>query len=462
MRRPRPAAALALGVAALLACGRDPAARPHVVLVSVDTLRADALSAYGGPLPTPGFDGLLGEGVRLARAYAPSAETAPSHATLLTGQEVPRHGVLRNGMALPGEAHPLAESFLEAGYRTGAFVSSWVLDAGYGWSQGFEVYDSQFPEGSGTLNKARPYPDAIFDASWEGALDRRAEDTTERALSWLATGAGDPRPCFLFVHYFDPHSPYAPPSVFARRAVQAPLVVSGRAVPGIRPRLLELMIRGYYGEVLYLDAMLVGLRQLVDELAAGREVLWVVTADHGEGLGQHGWLEHLVHLHDELVHVPLGFAWKGRLPAGRTLATPVGLVDVAPTVLELTGLPAPTALDGRSLAEELGRGREPPPRPVFGFRRALAHPPAPALAGRRVSVRLGGWTYIRPDDAEEELYDVSADPGETQNLASAHPGERRRLAALVQGFLDGMPYAEATPEVASPLRRRLEALGYVE
>ncbi|UCE87164.1 MAG: sulfatase, partial [Deltaproteobacteria bacterium] len=276
-----------------LACGpagcRPAAERPNVVLVSIDTLRADALSASGGPVTTPVFDALARQGVLFQRAIAPSPETAPSHATLFTGVDVLRHGVLANGTPLRGDPPTLAEAFRDANYATAAFVSSFVLDPRFGWSRGFERYDASFDERGSTLSKDHAYEGAFWAEHEFGGFDRRGAATTRAALAWLEAA---PEPFFLFVHYFDPHAPYQAPLPFERRAAQASYELADRRVPGLSPAALEELVRRYHGEVLYTDFWLGRLLLGLDRKDVRERTLIVVTGDHGEGLGQHGWLEH--------------------------------------------------------------------------------------------------------------------------------------------------------------------------
>ena len=205
--------------------------RPNVVLISVDTLRADALGSYGGPVRTPAIDALAERGVLFERAYAPAALTAPSHATLFTGREPLDHGITRNGVSLQGEIETLAEQFRAAGYSSGGFVSSFVLDPRFGWDQGFEVFDASFPKDGATVSKELAQPGMFFNMhSFEG-FDRRADATVDAALAWLATAE---EPYFLFVHLFDPHDPYVPPKGYLERLGSARFDLEGRTAPDAR------------------------------------------------------------------------------------------------------------------------------------------------------------------------------------------------------------------------------------
>jgi len=442
-------------VTLLPACGHEPP--PNVVLISVDTLRADALGAYGGPLATPSFDRLAREGVLYARAFAPTPATAASHATLFTAQEPQRHGLLRNGESLADAATTLAEVFAAHGYTTAAFVSSFVLDPRFGFAQGFAHYDATLPESGATMGKGRAYPGAFFRDERFAGFDRRATRTTDAALHWLDQA---PEPFFVFVHYFDPHAPYAPPAVFAERASGMPVSLDGRNARGVAPEQLEKMIRLYHGEVLYIDDSLAA---LLDGIArsAQRPTLTAVTADHGEGLGQHHWIEHALYLYEEQLRVPLLLSWPGALPAGRRVATPVALGDVAPTLLELAGLPLPAPIDGRSLAGAARGGPDPAPRPLFGLRRLVSEEGG-LDKGVKLSVRRDPWKYIWASERPHELYQLAADPGERRSVLAQHEDVAAELRALLEAHVAALPQMRDAAPLSDETRAALRALGYVE
>ena len=349
-------------------CGTPPP--PNVVLVSVDTLRADALGSYGGPVATPAFDGLARDGVLFDQAIAPASQTAPSHATLFTGLEVLHHGSLRNGVPLDGAVETLAEILGGAGYATAAFVSSFVLDDRFGWARGFDVYESEFPRRGETLRQRRGLW-AKFE--FEG-FDRPAVETNARALPWLVSA---PEPFFLFVHYFDPHAHYAGPpelaarvpGAFAQRAAADRIEGLRAVLPGIDRAQLEHVLRSYQAEVLVVDRALGALLAALDERGLRDRTLVVVASDHGEGLGQHGTLDHAPNVYEEQVRVPLLLRWPEELTPGLRIGEAVGLVDVAPTIAELAGVKFSGEPDGRSLAAALEVGAVRDSRPIIGRRR---------------------------------------------------------------------------------------------
>jgi len=443
-----------LGLAlATSACSRE---TPNVLLVSVDTLRADALGVYGGPVATPTFDRLAAEGVVFERAYAPASATAPSHATLFTGQEPARHGVLRNGESLAADAMPLALRFRAAGFATAGFASSFVLDPRFGWNTGFDHFDAAI-SATGSTMKQKPYPGAFWSAERFDGFDRRATATNDAVLRWIE---GAREPFFLFVHYFDPHGPYVPPAVFGERTAEIRVPLDGRELPGVAPAQLEKLIRRYHGEVLYVDDALAA---VTDALArkSERPSVIAVTADHGEGLGQHRWLEHAVHLYEEQVRVPLILHAPELLPAGRRIETPVALADVAPTLLELAGIPADGEIDGRSLAAAARGGATLDERPIYGVRRLVSEEVG-WDRGVELSVRKGRWKYIWASDAPHELYDLDADPNESQNVLASQPAVAAEMLGLLQRHIEALPHAREAAPLSDETRKALEALGYVE
>jgi arylsulfatase A-like enzyme len=442
-------------IAALLpACARQ-GDRPDILLVTIDTLRADHSSAYGYRRPTtPVLERLARDGVRCAVAYAPMATTAPSHASMFTGRLPRAHGVLKNGHVLPARASTLAEILREQGYDTGAVVSSFAVHGTFGLRQGFETYDDAFTvEGS-----------TIRERAWEGhavreGFDRRADETASRAIEWLRarghlTRTRRERPFFLWVHFFDPHSPYVPPPGPAAR------------FPPTGASQLEREIAAYDAEVHFADEEL---GRLVASLeSAGRldGTLVVVTSDHGEGLMQHGHMEHGLHIYEEAVRVPLVFRWPGHLPAGRAIDVPVPLVDLTPTILGLGGVSrARGGAQGENAAPLLrGDVAGDEGRPIFLQRRfyASGRDGGVPVSGEKVAVRAGRLKLISaPAEASHELYDLVDDPGERRNLYAERPGDVKLLTGLLGEWRRIPPAQVSTEHVSEEDLERLRALGYV-
>jgi choline-sulfatase len=471
----RAVAALAVLASLASAAGCDKlrgavsAQKPNVLLVTLDTTRADHTSAYGYPRPTtPRLEGLLPTSVKLETAYAPTATTLPSHASMFTALHPRSHGVLKNGQKLAEGIPTLAGALAGAGYRTAGFVSSYVLDARFGPQQGFATWDDDFGE----------RPCKMLGKRWEGRnLDesfcRRGAETRDRAIAWLegngylgtppagapASGdaEGERKPFFLFVHFFDPHDPYVPEPEHA--ALFPPL--------GEKPDHIAQQRAAYDGELHYTDAQL---GALLDRLAAAGildDTLVLVTADHGEGLGDHGWMNHGLYIYDEAVRVPWIVRWPGHLPGGRVIAEPVELVDMPSTVLDLVGIPDERLRgEGRSLADALrGKGKLDADRPVYLQRRLYegkvrgdveAH-------GEKIGIRVGRWKYIEAkEEATRELYDLATDPGELANLVEQHPGDASRLAASLGSWAARTPTAGSGGGVSDEEAEKLRALGYVQ
>ena len=294
-------------------------ARPNVLLITIDTLRWDRLGSYGAAHnPTPVLDRLAARGTRFETAIAHVPLTAPSHASILTGLTPVRHGVRDNGAFVLTEKITLASTFRAAGYATGAFVSGFPLDRRFGFAAGFQTYDDRLPGSDGPGRAAY--------------TERRADDTTERALAWLAASAGNrpsssgaAPPWFLWIHYFDPHAAYDPPQPWKGK-----------------------MPTAYDGEVAFVDDQIGRLFGKLAQMGAESQTIVAVTADHGESLGAHNEETHGVFIYDATLRVPLIVAGPG-ISAGSVPKVVGRGVDVMPTLVDVAGLQVPEHLDGRSL-----------------------------------------------------------------------------------------------------------------
>jgi arylsulfatase A-like enzyme len=454
-RRTVAAACLALPVAGALWLALRPARPPNILLVTIDTLRADRCSAYGYPRPTtPNLDRLAQEGVLFEAAYAPMATTGPSHASMFTGLPPRSHGLLKNGHLLRPELTTLAESLLAGGYQTAAFVSSYVVNQGFGFNQGFGTYDDDFADG-------RPSGRTVV---WEGhqvpeEFDRLADQTRARAVSWLAdrghlAPGRDALPFFLWVHLFDPHHPYDPPPEH-RLFAPAQADASG----------LEVAKAAYDGEVHFADAEL---GKLVAALrAAGRldDTLLVVVGDHGEGLMDHGHMYHGIHLYEEAVRVPLVIRWPRRLRP-RRVREPIAIVDLAPSLLALVRQAKASGIAGDASLVPLLRGAAgDPDKPVFLERREYEERVVHGFAvkGVKRGLRRGRFKYIEaPDEGTSEIYDLIADPGERHNLKPLQPQLAAELAALLQAWVQRTPAAPPPQFLSEEAAERLRSLGYLK
>jgi len=398
--------------AALGACTSAHEASPpaSVLLVTVDTLRADRVGAYGDAAArTPRLDALAREGTLFEAAFSPVPLTLPAHATLITGLLPPQHGVRGNGsFALGPDPRTLAEALKRRGLATAAFVGGFPLARRFGLARGFDVYDD-------AMERA---PGLHFDFA-----ERRADRVVAQATAWLARTAG---PAFLWVHLYDPHAPYDPPEGY--RAADP-----------------------YRGEIAFADAML---GRLLDAWDArpGPSVV-AVTSDHGEAFGEHGEESHGLFVYDTTLRVPLVLREPDRRAPQRVAAS-VGLVDVAATLAELAGA---EALPGQSLLRPAPRGDAPAARPLY------AETLAPRLDfgwSELRSLREGRYKYIRAPRAE--LYDLTSDPAEGQNLLESRPELAARMSAALDASLDRLGDAESRRGPDPEAAERLRALGYVQ
>jgi arylsulfatase A-like enzyme/Flp pilus assembly protein TadD len=390
---------------------------PSIVLVSIDTLRADHVGAYGATSgATPNLDALAAEGVVFEGAVSPVPVTLPAHASMLTGLLPHRHGVRDNGLyRLPPDVPVLAAELAAARYDTAAVVAAAVLDRQYGLGRGFRVYD-----------------DAVGGAAGLAIAERGAATVTDAAL---AAASRLRPPFFLFVHYYDPHAAYRPPSPWSERFSARP----------------------YDGEVAYADAEVGRLRRELAARGLATDPVFVVTSDHGEGLGEHGEATHGPFLYQATLHVPLIVAAPGRWPAGRRVKGLVSNLDVTPTLLSLAGRPVPASLDGRDLGPAATGGAPAPRALPLETEFALNSYGWAALVG----VTDGALKWIGAPD--EELYDLATDPGETANLASKRREDARRLAGLWQkGVAENRrsPFTSGSETEDADRLARLQSLGY--
>jgi len=438
------------------ACGALVDAPANLLLISLDTTRADHLSAYGYARDTsPHLRALTEEGVRVEIAYAPTATTGPSHATLFTALPPRRHRVTKNGSSLTGDNRTLAETLSAAGYETAAFVSSFVLASRFGYQQGFDLYEDDFES---RYSKSRSPKWLGHDVSH--GFDRRGAETVRRAVAWLQARADTATPFFLFVHLFDPHSPYEPPEPFRSRFARG----SGAGRESEFAAAVDL----YDAEIAYADEQVGALLAALAEAGLAEETLVVVTGDHGQGLGQRGYARHGIQLNEEQVRVPLIARWPGHLPSGVTLRGPVELMDLTPTLLALLAVEADRPDDlGRDLASEFRTASPPDPDHPVHLERRHYRPQRVGrfdVRGEMLGLRMGRWKYIEPpEEGTRELFDLETDPGETTNLAESEPARAAELAARVQDWRERNPAPEADPEpTPEDAVDALRALGYVD
>ncbi|MEO8379744.1 MAG: sulfatase-like hydrolase/transferase [Acidobacteriota bacterium] len=402
----------------LLSCTRAEPKKLNVLLITLDTLRADHVGAYGGARGvTPAIDAVAAGGARFENAISAVPLTLPSHATILSGLLPPHHGLRNNGAgAFPAERTTLSTLLAGKGYRTAALTGAFVLDHRFGLNRGFDVYDDEIPRdpSAGDHLEAERSGDAVVD----------------QALQWLAQG--DARPFFAWVHLYDAHFPYVPPEPYRGRFASAP----------------------YDGEIAFVDAQVRRLMDFLESRGLREQTLVVITGDHGEALGEHGELTHGLLLYEPTLRVPLVMAAPGLIDRN-VITTPVSLADVAPTIAALAGAPFGTKTDGRDLSAALREGKEPPPADVY------AETEYPALYGWSplAMLRRGPFKYISAPGPE--LYDLARDAGETRNVFN---DERRTMRAL-DAALAVVRAAPVTPPPSSApdaeTMAKLASLGYV-
>ena len=446
--------------------GPEPALLPDVLLVTFDTLRADHCSSYGYPRrTTPTLDRVGRRGVLFEAAYAVAPTTGPSHATLFTSLYPDEHQVLSNRWELQGELLTLAEMLSAAGYRTGGFASSFMVAASAGMAQGFDTFDDDFDTGE-TVTRGRKF---VQGERIEGDFDRRAADTAERALEWLAKQPGD-QPVFLWLHSYQPHMPCRP-STQALRAVLGEefdtLWRPGRPEP-TEERRRQWKIARYDAEARYADDQVGRVLEALETRARGAGLLSVITSDHGEGLEDHGWPGHGIHLFEEAVRVPLVMSWPDRIPAARRVDAAVGLIDVVPTLLALLDIECPRAeLRGQDLSLAWGSGGF-AERPVF-LQRRFFDPDEDkfdnkdvVVKGPKIAVRDGKWKLVlAPEEGPTQLFDLLADPGELRDVAAEHPEVLQRLEGQLRDWKGRQrPRVSATGELDDEDRAGLHELGY--
>jgi len=405
--------------------GDELRAGPNLLLVTLDTLRADHIGAYGyDAIETPNLDRLAREGVRFDQVATTVPTTLPAHSSILTGQLPMRHGVRNNGtFRLEDDAVTLAEVLRDSGYATAGFIAAFVLDARFGTAQGFDSYTDFGAQAAEVVET--PFL----------KIQRRANEVVDEAVAWLG---GQQEPFFAWVHLYDPHTPYDAPEPFGSRYADRP----------------------YDGEIAYTDAALGNLIAGLEAAGHADNTLVVVLADHGEGLGDHGEEWHTYFVYDATVRVPLMFWAPGRLPAGLVVNGESSVIDVLSTSLALLGIDDPAAeqRDGIDLRRLMAA-------PDAAGRASYAESLVPMLNfgwSELRALRDSGWKYIEAPRAE--LYDLANDPGETRNLLEQEPGRAEAMRSQLRraiGDDDPSAFASGALPVDPATLERLRALGYL-
>ncbi len=380
-----------------------------VLLITIDTLRADALGSYGSSVATPVLDGLAARGVRFPDAVAHSVLTFPSHASMFTGDDPSRHGVHDNDRhRLPDSANTWAERLKAAGYETAGFVGAFPLDSVFGIAQGFDTYDDYYGSSASGIQLE----------------ERLAEDVVASAMTWLDGREGS---WFAWVHVYDPHAPYTPPAPYDTLYPDA----------------------GYAGEVAYVDATLAPLL----ELAAERDAIVIATSDHGEALGERGEATHGVFAYQSTIQVPLIMAGLEGIDPGLVVNERVRHIDLLPTVLEAVGL-EPGTMQGQSLNDVIAGATRPESVSYF----EALHPYLDWGWAPLRGIHAGSLKYI--ELPLPELYDLDSPERETRNLVDTRNVDLARMAALLGDHMAAAPSQDTATEESAEALRRLRALGY--
>lgn len=368
----------------------------NVIVITIDTLRADHLGCYGyRAVKTPNIDALARQGILFWQAYTPTPVTFPSHTSIFTGTYPPFHGIRNNGnFILDSKALTLAEILTEHGYRTAAFIGAYVLDSYYGLDQGFQTYDDDFSEGKS--NEQELYQ------------EKNAEQVTQEAVKWLEKNGQDR--FFIWLHYFDPHAPYSPPSPFRE----------------------EYSHNLYDGEIAYTDYWLGVLFRQLQKQKLDAKTLVILTSDHGESLGEHDELTHGVFIYDSTLRIPLII--KGsQLPSSKTVSTQVRTIDLLPTILQILGINLPGQIQGQSLLNLVNGQPDKKERILYceSYLPYYNHGWSP-LSG----IRTHDWKYIRAP--KPELYDLRKDPAERRNRIGELSAVRGKMEAELSSLLSSI------------------------
>jgi arylsulfatase A-like enzyme len=392
----------------------------HVLLITLDTTRADRLGCYGyKKAVTPNLDSLAGQGIKFLNAYTHVPLTLPSHCSILTGTLPLYHQVHNNGFYTLDEQIPtLAEVFLRAGYKTAAFVASFTVDSRFGLDRGFQIYDDNFKSDE-ILKNFRS--------------ERRAGEVVDAFLPWLNKNSN--QGFFAWIHFFDPHLPYDPPSPFKE------------SFPD----------RKYDGEIANMDSAIGVVIENLRKAGILDNTLIIVVGDHGEALGEHKEIEHGLFLYEASMRVPLLFVCKNKLPTGRAVLAKVGLVDIMPTILKLASLPVPGTVQGISLLPWIS-GRKDGDRPTY----IETYYPRENFGWSEFKGLIDGpWKFIQAP--RPELYDLKNDPLEENNLFQKEPSVSRSMVKKLQDVIrmNSRSAPALKRNMSSADEEKLRSLGYL-
>ena len=437
----------------------------RVLLITLDTFRADRIGAAGGLVETPVLDRIAQRGVMFEQAVAQAPITCPAHLSILGSAAPTSHGVFANGTRIPGDLPLLQESFGAEGIPTAAFVAGYPVTSRFGFDRGFDVFDDDFGDGFGDhrLTVRRLVDQVVY--SRGAPRERIADAVVERARPWLEAHAKGE--FFCWVHFFDPHGPYVAPAPFGESlAGPMPEPTDGPEMPQYWPAVQrrvavpEYWKKRYDEEVAYTDDRLGRLLQILDDAGVLEETVVAVVADHGESLDEHDYyFEHGLYLYDASLRVPMLIAGPG-LPQGERVTCQVRGMDLAPTVLDLVNVPTPRSFEGESLQGLWVRGC-----PEEGVRYSVAatvEPPWLDSPGAELALRTDGtmrFKYVKHRRSEDELYDLIADPDETQDQFGQQADLERFMLDYLLRVSEGM--SDEAPAIPDDVEAQLRALGYI-
>ncbi len=399
--------------------------QPGVLFIVVDTLRSDHLGCYGyDKIKTPHIDALARSGALFQNVISQAPLTFPSHCSFFTSTYPQFNKVRDNGsFKLDPSAVTLAEVMRDNGFATAAFVSTFVLDKKFGLDQGFQTYDDTVEKFRGT--RVIKFMDE----------ERKADKVTDAAIAWLRENRD--KKFFLWAHYYDPHTVYNPPDPYKET---------------YKDNL-------YDGEIAYADEQIGRLLAFLKELGLDRKTLIVLCSDHGESLGEHGENGHAVFIYDATIKVPLIFSYPGVIPEGKVIGGQVRLIDLMPTILDLLGIRKHKEIQGESLSRLMLENAQPLELSAY----------SESYYGKLnfnweelVSLRAGRWKYIR--SREPELYNITTDPGEFNNLASSRKDLVDTMDRELEEFLKktASEDKEEKPPIDEETRQKLMSLGYIQ
>lgn len=424
--------------------------RPNILFITFDTTRADELSPYAKnrKLQTPHIQKLANEGVLFENVYAQAPQTLPNHASIFTGLYTITHNVLSNGQKLDERALTLAEILKRYNYKTGAIVSAAPLMKVFNLDQGFDHYDDDF-SAPDLLHGIKGFLRFFSANKINVQSERKAHETSQLAVRWIKRASKQKKPFFLWVHFFDPHKPYDYRPDFGRpELIEDPVHLVNRSATQV----------AYTNEVQFADHNMGKILVALETLGITERTLTVFTTDHGESLGEHGYLGHRQHVYENIIRVPLIIRWPQSLPFARRIAVPVMSIDIVPTLLSLLEIPyLPDAFQGHDVLSDRQRN----PRKLYSLAVKLF-----TKAPIRKAMIFGDYKFIEFDQPEHNaLYNIHTDPLEQINLIKDIPLEVRQVQWQedIQDWWDNNSDLRLSDfEMTREQLERLKSLGYVK